>query len=161
MDSFHFLDLLCLATLDSDFAEALQINQRVTVAVQVLPLCQVLWCEMNTKYGVKWTPNILIYTFMWLFHKCNALTSCAVLCIVTLHMLCTQINVKLRAIDCVWIRYAIEGHFMFKCLKLLPSTLVKWRCVNWALITQQFLRLFLYNMEIVLRPSNYIYLSWL
>jgi len=49
MDSFHFLDLLCFATLDSDIAEALQIKQRVTVAAQVLPLCQVLLCEMNNK----------------------------------------------------------------------------------------------------------------
>jgi len=46
-------------------------------------------------------------------------------------LLCTQINVKLTDFDCVWIRYyAIEGHFMFICLKLLPSALAKWWRVN-------------------------------
>jgi len=44
-----------------------------------------------------------------------------------------QINVKLIDFDCVWIKYyAIEGYFVFICLKLklLLSTLAKQWCVN-------------------------------
>lgn len=121
MDSFHFLDLLCLATLDSDIAEALQIKQKVTVAAQVLPLCQVLLCEMKNK-----NHNSFDYfgNVMPKFMHCNVYSNSAH------ELLCTQINVKLIDYDCVWIRYAIEGHFMFICLKLLPSTLAEWWCVN-------------------------------
>jgi hypothetical protein len=49
MGSFHFLDLLYLAILDSDIAGALLIKQRVTVAAQVLLLCQVFSVKRTTK----------------------------------------------------------------------------------------------------------------
>lgn len=97
MDSFHFLDLLCLATLDSDIAEALQIKQRVTVAAQALPLCQVLLCEMNNKKS-------FIASFDYLRNVVPKFMCCNVYHNSAHELLCTQINVKLIAFDCVWIR---------------------------------------------------------
>jgi hypothetical protein len=45
--------------------------------------------------------------------------------------LCTHINAKLTDCDCVWIRYyAVEGHIMFICLKLLRTPLATWQCVD-------------------------------
>jgi hypothetical protein len=49
MDSYPFLALLYLATLGSDIVEALGTKQRVTVAAQVLLLCQVLFCEVDSE----------------------------------------------------------------------------------------------------------------
>jgi hypothetical protein len=48
-DGCPFLALLYLAILDSDIVEALETKQRVTVAAQVLLLCQVLFCEMDSE----------------------------------------------------------------------------------------------------------------
>jgi hypothetical protein len=47
--SCPFLALLYSATLDSGIVEALETKQKVTVAAQVLLLCQVVFCEVDSE----------------------------------------------------------------------------------------------------------------
>lgn len=49
MDSYPFLVLLYMVSMGSDIVEVLQTKRRVTVAAQVLLLCQVLFYEMDSK----------------------------------------------------------------------------------------------------------------